>query len=104
AVLTRLNADGELEVVNTATLNASGQATFNITAAGDYLVLARKTGDITGTGTVETADAMALLRHIAGIAPLDSIGQFIANGKTGENNTADALNILRYIAGIIEKI
>jgi hypothetical protein len=105
AILVRVNATtGELEVVSAVTIGANGQATVNIPAAGDYLVLARKTGDITGTGEVETADALALLRHIAGIAPLNAVELFVSNGEIGDSGTNDALNILRYIAGIIDKI
>ncbi|MCL2697333.1 MAG: InlB B-repeat-containing protein [Oscillospiraceae bacterium] len=104
AILVRIGADGELEVVSAVTIGANGQATVNVPGAGDYLVLARKTGDITGTGEVQTQDALALLRHIAGIAPLNALELFVANGKIGDTGTTDALNILRYIAGIIDKI
>ncbi|MCL2697624.1 MAG: hypothetical protein FWE74_06045 [Oscillospiraceae bacterium] len=104
AILVRIGADGELEVVSAATIGANGQATVNVPASGDYLVLARKTGDITGTGEVQTQDALALLRHIAGIAPLNALELFVANGKIGDTGTTDALNILRYIAGITDKI
>jgi hypothetical protein len=67
-------------------------------------VLTFITGDITGTGAVETSDALALLRHVAGINELNSIQLFVANGKQGENSTTDALNILRLVAGVIDKI
>jgi hypothetical protein len=105
AILVKYNAEtGELEFVEASTVGANGNANLNIAQTGDFLVLTFKTGDITGTGTVETTDALALLRHIAGITPLNSIQQFVANGKQGENSTTDALNILRYVAGLIDKI
>jgi uncharacterized repeat protein (TIGR02543 family) len=105
AILVRINPEtGELEVVSAATIGANGQAVVNAPGAGDYLVFARKTGDITGTGKVETTDALALLRHIAGIAPLNAVELFAANGQIGESDTTDALNILRFIAGIIDKL
>jgi hypothetical protein len=105
AILARFNIEtNELEFVAVSTVGANGSASLNIAQAGDYLVLTFKTGDITGTGEVQTTDALALLRHVAGISELNSIQQFVANGKPGEINTSDALNILRYVAGIIDKI
>jgi hypothetical protein len=105
AVLVRYNAEtGELEFVSASTVGEDGNASLNAAQTGDYLVLTFKTGDITGTGEVTTADALALLRHIAGIIELNSVQLFIANGKTGETGTIDALNILRYIAGVVGKI
>jgi hypothetical protein len=102
AVLVRLNtATRELEVVSAAVIAANGNAALNIAQTGDYIVLVRKTGDITGTGEVGTSDALALLRHIAGISELNSIELFAANGKIGDVGTTDALNILRYVAGVI---
>jgi hypothetical protein len=105
AILVRVNpTSGELEVVSAVTINADGTASVNVPAAGDYLVIARKIGDVTGTGDVTTADALALLRHIAGIETLDAVQLFAANGQIGDCGTTDALNILRYIAGIIDSI
>jgi hypothetical protein len=105
ALLIRLNAaSGELEVVSAAIIGAQGNAVINVTAAGDFIVMARKTGDITGTGTVETSDALALLRHVAGVAELNSVQLYVANGKQGDVGTNDALNILRYVAGITGRI
>jgi uncharacterized repeat protein (TIGR02543 family) len=105
AVLVRYNAaTGELEFVSAATVGANGNANINVRESGDFLVQTFKTGDITGTGEVETSDALALLRHVAGISELNSIQLFVANGSSGDVATSDALNILRYIAGIIDKI
>jgi hypothetical protein len=105
AVLVQYNAiTGELEFVSAATIGANGNASLNITQTGDFLVLTFKTGDITGTGEVQTTDALALLRHVAGIEPLNSVQLYVANGKQGDTGTTDALNILRYVAGIIDKI
>jgi endoglucanase len=101
AVLVQYNAQtGELEFVTAAAVGTDGNANLNLPAAGDFLVMTFITGDVTGTGTVETADALALLRHIAGIAPLNSIQLFVANGKEGDVNTTDALNILKIVAGL----
>ncbi|MCL2637045.1 MAG: glycosyl hydrolase family 8 [Oscillospiraceae bacterium] len=105
AILIRRNSEtGELEVVSAVVIGADGIARKNIPAVGDYLVIVRKTGDITATGEVQTADALALLRHIAGINELNAVQLFVANGKEGDVSTTDALNILRYVAGIINKI
>jgi uncharacterized repeat protein (TIGR02543 family) len=106
AILVRRNAAGELEVVTAVTIGNNGQATINVTAAGDYLVLARKTGDVTGTGAVDTGDALALLRHIAGVsgARLNQVQTFAANGRIGDVATGDALNILRLVANLITRI
>jgi hypothetical protein len=100
AILVRMNADGELEVITSTVIGANGIADINITQTGDFIVLVRKTGDITGTGEVETADALALLRHVAGISALDAVQLFVANGKAGDVNTTDALNILKTVAGL----
>ncbi|MDR2559493.1 MAG: chitobiase/beta-hexosaminidase C-terminal domain-containing protein [Oscillospiraceae bacterium] len=105
AVLVRYNErTGELEFVTGAPIGRNGNANLNIAQRGDYLALVFKTGDITGTGEVETSDALALLRHIAGITELSSVQLFVANGKTGETGTVDALNILRYVAGLTKSI
>jgi uncharacterized repeat protein (TIGR02543 family) len=105
AVLVRYNATtGELEFVAASTVGTNGTANINVRESGDFLVQTFKTGDITGTGEVETSDALALLRHVAGISELNSIQKFVTNGKEGDVGTNDALNILRYVAGIIDKI
>jgi len=102
AVLVRYNATtGEFEFVSAATVGTNGNANINVGQAGDYLVKTFKTGDITGTGTVETSDALAVLRDVAGITKLNGIQSYVANGKTGDNSTTDALNILRIVAGLI---
>jgi len=101
AVLVKYNsASRQLEYVSHATVGESGNASLNVAQSGDFLVQTFIIGDITGTGKVETADALALLRHIAGIAPLNSVQLFVANGKVGDVGTADALNILRIVAGL----
>ncbi|MCL2637898.1 MAG: hypothetical protein FWD48_05945 [Oscillospiraceae bacterium] len=105
AVLVQYNATtGELEFIATSIVGSNGNANINVRQTGDFLVLTFKTGDITGTGEVQTADALALLRHIAGISELNSVQLFVANGKEGDVGTTDALNILRLVAGISEKI
>jgi hypothetical protein len=105
AVLVRFNAaTGELEFVTASTVGTNGSANINVRQTGDFLVLTFKTGDITGTGEVGTTDALALLRHVAGVSELNSVELFVANGKQGDVNTADALNILRYVAGITDRI
>jgi endoglucanase len=101
AVLVKYNAAiGELEFVTAATIASNGSANLGIDHAGDYLLKVFKTGDVTGTGEVETADALAVLLHIAGISKLNSVQLFVANGKEGEINTSDALSILKIVAGL----
>ncbi|MCL2698262.1 MAG: InlB B-repeat-containing protein [Oscillospiraceae bacterium] len=105
AILVRINATtNQLEVVNSVIVSSNGSARISIARNGDYIVLIRRTGDITGTGEVGTADALALLRHIAGISELNAVQLFTANGKTGDTGTTEALNILRFVAGVIDKI
>jgi hypothetical protein len=105
AVLVKFNAETQqLEFVAASTVGANGNASMSITVAGDFLVLTFKTGDITGTGEVQTTDALALLRHVAGVSELNSIQMYVANGKSDDINTTDALNILRYVAGLIDRI
>jgi endoglucanase len=101
AVLVRYDSAARtFEFVTAETIAANGSANLNVEQAGDYLVKTFKTGDVTGTGEVETSDALAVLRHIAGISTLNSVQLFVANGKEGDVNTADALNILRTVAGL----
>ncbi|MDR2558288.1 MAG: hypothetical protein LBC86_01900 [Oscillospiraceae bacterium] len=105
AVLVKFNAETQqLEFVSASTVSANGNASINITQTGDFLVLTFKTGDITGTGEVQTADALAVLRDVAGISKLNSIQTFVANGGKGDIGTNNALDILRLVAGIIDKI
>jgi hypothetical protein len=105
AVLVKFNAEtGQLEFVSAATVGANGSANINITQTGDFLVLTFKTGDISGTGTVDTSDALAVLRHAVGLTKLSGIQTFVANGKSGDIDTSDALNILRYAVGLIDRI
>jgi uncharacterized membrane protein len=47
-----------------------------------------------------TADALAILRHAAGLTPL-SAADIARLGITGEPSTSDALFVLRVVAGII---
>jgi hypothetical protein len=105
AVLVQLNAEtNELEFVSASTVGANGNASINIRETGDFLVLTFKTGDITGTGEVDTGDALAVLRDVAGIAKLNSIQSFVANGGKGDIGTNNALDILRLVAGIVDRI
>jgi len=105
AVLVRYNArTNELEFVSGSKVDKNGNASMNISQTGDFLVLTFKTGDVTGTGEVDTGDALAVLRHAVGLTQLNSIQQFVAKGKTGDLDTSDALNILRYAVGLVDKI
>ncbi|MCL2018287.1 MAG: hypothetical protein FWG70_00890 [Oscillospiraceae bacterium] len=105
AILVRFNAEtGELEVVNVAVVGTDGNATVNVPTEGDYLVIVRQTGDITGTGKVESTDALELLKALTGQTTLSPIQQFVATG-TGRSPTAtDALNILKLVVGAIGSI
>jgi hypothetical protein len=103
AILIKI-VDGRVEFVSAAVIGSNGSATVNVPGGGDYLVLARQTGDITGTGTVDTTDAMTLLMSLANLVTLDPVQQFVANGKTAAANTNDVMQILKLIAGLIDKI
>lgn len=52
-------------------------------------------GDVNGDGQVDTADALAVMRHCLGIATLEEIGAGDVNGD-GQISMADALLIMRY--------
>jgi uncharacterized repeat protein (TIGR02543 family) len=105
AVLVKYDeAAGRLVFVSGTKVGTNGNANLTAEETGDYLVLIFKTGDVTGTGTVETVDALEILRDLADIKELNCIQTFVANGRTGVLNTNDALNILRYVAGIINQI
>ena len=59
-------------------------------------------GDANSDGCINTSDAVAILRHTAGIDKLSG-DKLISADVTHDNmvNTADAVYVLRYVAGII---
>jgi hypothetical protein len=93
-----MTANG-LEFITGAVIGADGNATFNLSQAGDYVILVQKTGDVTGTGSVTIADALLVLQHAMGTIELDARGQFAASGGRESVNTADALNVLKLAVG-----
>jgi uncharacterized repeat protein (TIGR02543 family) len=103
AVLVRF-VNNRMEFVAGVRIPNNGNATLNITATGDYLVLIFKTGDVTGDGEVNTADALEVLRGVAGVTQLTGVQTFVANGNTNTATTGDALQILRFVAGLIREI
>ena len=61
-----------------------------------------KMGDVDQNGTIDSSDALMVLKHIVNIAVLDE-NQIKTADTThdGEINTLDALKILKYIVGLI---
>jgi len=105
AVLTQYDtATEQFVIVSSITVRADGRATANVARTGEYLVFGFKTGDVTGDGAVDTADALEVLRSAVGLIELNSVKSFIAKGNTGEISTSDALNILRYAVGLVDRI
>ncbi|MCL2637760.1 MAG: fibronectin type III domain-containing protein [Oscillospiraceae bacterium] len=104
AILCKYNADTkEFEVVSSAVITSNGSAAINFTSTGDYVVIVQRDGDVTGTGAVETGDALEILRAVAGIVKLDSVQMHVASSRRdGTVTSNDALVILRRVAGFIE--
>jgi uncharacterized repeat protein (TIGR02543 family) len=103
AVLVRFT-NNRLEFVSGTKVAANGNAVLNVTAAGDYVALIYRTGDVTGDGEVNTSDALEVLRGVAGVTQLSGIQNFVANGNTSTVGTGDALQILRFVAGLIREL
>lgn len=62
-------------------------------------------GDINEDGTVNTADAVLILKYAAGIITFDNSQLTIADvNRNSSVNTADATFILKYAAGMIQEI
>ncbi|MCL2638905.1 MAG: leucine-rich repeat protein [Oscillospiraceae bacterium] len=78
----------------------STERVFTFTATTDRNLQARFADS---SVPLTTADALHILRHVAGIAQLTR-EQHTRYGLSGNVNTSDALNILRLVAGIIDKI
>ena len=63
------------------------------------------TGDLNGDGTVNTADAVVVLKSAAGMVHLDEKQNTAGDcNHDGAVNTADAVLILKYAAGIITEL
>jgi hypothetical protein len=105
AILASYNAEtGKFEFVSGGTIGENGNATVNFNKTGDFIVIVKQTGDITGTGVVDKTDAVEILKHLLGISELSPIQQFAANGGKGNVSETDALNILKLVLGLIDKI
>lgn len=85
------NAEGfETKKVLIGYVNASTQ----VTNAKNY-----KLGDVTGEGTIDATDALAILKHYAIIETLTGTKLLAADvDKNGEVNATDALEVLKYFA------
>ena len=60
-------------------------------------------GDANLDGSVNVADAAAILRHLAGLTQLYLRGEAVADvDGDGQITTADAAMILRYLAGLVD--
>jgi hypothetical protein len=64
-------------------------------------------GDVNGDGEIDIADALEILKHLAGISTLtgDALAAALITDPTATEPTiADALEILKYLAGIPGKL
>ncbi|MCL2020214.1 MAG: InlB B-repeat-containing protein [Oscillospiraceae bacterium] len=93
-------AAGRYDVVSGGIIDAGGNVTTDFHRTGDYIVVARHTGDVTGTGTVTANDALEVLRAVTGRTIFDPVQSYVANSRRDGTITAnDALNILKYVTG-----
>ncbi|MCL1823504.1 MAG: fibronectin type III domain-containing protein [Oscillospiraceae bacterium] len=106
ALLCSYNAQtAKFEVVSGAAVGTNGEVTVNFKKTGDYVVIIQKTGDVTGTGKIDSADALEILRHVVGSTTLDSTQLYVGSARhDGTVGTNDALTILRFVVGTITKI
>ncbi|MBQ9950250.1 MAG: dockerin type I repeat-containing protein, partial [Clostridia bacterium] len=75
---------------------------YDIDVHGEY-ISAVKIGDVNQDGTVNTADAVCILKHAAQLEILEGNALIAADTNIdGTVNTADAVVILKYSAGMIE--
>ncbi len=62
-------------------------------------------GDIDGNGTVDTQDALAILKHVVKIAPLDATTEAAADlDGSGAVDTQDALTVLKFVVKLIKEL
>ena len=84
-----------------ANIPSNGNITLSFTGAGDYIAFIYKAGNVLGTGTVSTDDAIAILRDIAGLESFDSIQKYVSSvNRDGVVDVGDALYVLRVVAGL----
>jgi hypothetical protein len=104
AILCRFNTTSkEFEVVNSAEIADNGSAAIEFTETGDFIIIIRRDGDITGNNTVSTEDALEILRAVAGVTTLTPVQlHVVSSRRDGKVETGDALAILRRVAGITE--
>lgn len=82
-----------------ATTDANGNYSFTGLVDGNYTVAFAKT---TGWGGVNSADALEVSRHFAGIITLDALSQVAGDvNASGQANNADALLIVQRYVGLI---
>ena len=87
----------EKEIVVTAEDGSSQSYQLYITAEEG------RRGDVDGDGAIKTADALAILKVVAGLYKQEGDGiSSLDVDKNGSVSTADALKVLKYVAGLID--
>jgi len=98
------STDG-FELISGGVIDISGSVTLDFDRTGDFVLIVRHVGDVTGTGTVTANDALEILRAVTGRITLDPSQIFTANSRRdGTINANDALNILKLVAGLTNRI
>lgn len=91
--------------VGTTTITATtadGKLTARLTLTVKATV---KTGDLSGDGLINSADAMLILNHVVGNKVLTAQQLALADvNKDGAVNVADAIRILRFSVNLIDKL
>ncbi|MCL2019137.1 MAG: InlB B-repeat-containing protein [Oscillospiraceae bacterium] len=98
-------AAGRFEVISANEIDSYGSASVVLNKTGDYIIMIRHTGDVTGTGNVTANDALEILKAVTGRTTLSVIQTYVANSRRDGTITAsDALDILKFVAGLSESI
>ena len=82
-----------------------GDQTLNSGPAASFQAYVPYTlGDVNDDGTIDSADALLVLKHSVHLLDLDAVQQLAANvNKDNTIDSSDALLILRYSVHLIDK-
>ncbi len=88
---------------SSSTPDSSSEAESSSTpdSSSEIIVPEKKKGDVDGNGTIDSADALEILKYVVGIVTdLDlSVADVDGNGVI---NTLDALQVLKYVVGLVK--
>ena len=99
-VAVKKDTDESFSVLEAVATDEENKYSFTVTVDVDMEIAIIKRGDISGDGTIDSADAMQILRADVGKADVSEL-EMIAGDITGDGivNSADAMQILRFDVG-----